>query len=173
MEKVNSLESLLLHELRDLYSAEKQLVKALPKVAKKINSPELKSAVEEHLEQTEEHVNRLEEAFEMLGQPAKAVTCKAMKGILEEADEILKLKGPPETTDAAIVAAAQKVEHYEMAGYGCAAKWAERIGRDDIQKLLGQTLEEEEETDEKLTDLAESGINQRAADYQPEEEFAE
>lgn len=172
MEKCNSLENLLLKELRDLYSAEKQLVKALPKVAKKVNSPELKSAVEEHLQQTEEHVSRLEEAFEMLGQPAKAVTCKAMKGLIEEADEILKLKGPPETMDAAIVAAAQKVEHYEIASYGTVAKWAERLGRDDIHKLLGQTLEEEEETDEKLTDLAESGINQRAAEYQ-EEEFAE
>lgn len=172
MAKIRSLEGLLLHEVQDLYHAEKQLVKALPKVAKKTSSPELRSAIEEHLSQTGEHVNRLEQVFDMMGKPAKALTCKAMKGILDEADELLAIKGPDETTDAAIVLAAQKVEHYEIAGYGTAAKWAELIGRNDIQNVLGQTLNEEEQADQKLTRLAISGINQRAAEYREEEETA-
>lgn len=175
MEKLNSLEDLLLHEVQDLYSAEKQLVKALPKVAEKVTSPQLRSAVEEHLQQTEEHVNRLEQVFELLGAPAKAQTCKAMKGLIKEADEILKEDAPAETKDAAIIAAAQKVEHYEIASYGTVSKWAEIVGRNDIQKLLGQTLSEEEQTDRRLTELAASGINQRAAELrsEAEEEFAE
>jgi ferritin-like metal-binding protein YciE len=163
MEKMESLEHLLVHELKDIYNAEKQLVKALPKVAKKASSPELKSALEEHLEQTEEHVNRLEQIFEMLGQPAKGVKCKGMEGIIEEGEEMMKQKGTPETLDAGIILAAQKVEHYEIASYGTAAKWAARMGRQDIKKLLGQTLEEEEQTDRRLTQLAESGINQESA----------
>jgi ferritin-like metal-binding protein YciE len=170
MERLNSLEGLLLHEVQDLYSAEKQLVKALPKVVKKASSPELKSAVEEHLQQTEEHVNRLEQIFDLLGQKAKARTCHGMKGILDEADEMLSIKGPPATTDAAIVLAAQKVEHYEIAGYGSAAKWAEHMGRNDIKTLLGRTLNEEVETDRRLTQLATSGINQKAAQHREEEE---
>ena len=124
MEKLNSLEGLLLHEVQDLYSSERQLVKALPKVAKRVTSPELKSAVEEHLQETEEHVNRLEQIFGMLGQKAKAKACKGMEGILDEADELLKIKGPPATRDAAIILAAQKVEHYEIAGYGTACEIA-------------------------------------------------
>ena len=173
MEKITSLEDLLLHGVQDLYSAEQQLVKALPKVAKKISSPQLRSAVEEHLQQTEEHVNRLEQVFELLGAPAKSKTCKAMKGLINEADQILKEKGSAETKDAAIIAAAQKVEHYEIASYGTVAKWAEVIGRNDIQRLLGQTLSEEDQTDRRLTELAASGINQRAAEQREEEELAE
>ena len=174
MTKLNSLETLLLHEVQDLYSAEKQLVKALPKVAKKASSSELKSAVEDHLEQTEEHVNRLEQIFDMLGAKAKTSKCKGMQGILEEAEEVMKQGENSETLDAAIVLSAQKVEHYEIASYGSAAEWAGRLGRNDVKKLLGQTLEEEEETDQKLTELAESIINQRAADRsREEEEFAE
>lgn len=174
MEKLNSLEALLLREVQDLYSAEQQLVKALPKVAKKASSPELRTAVEEHLAQTGEHVNRLEQVFELLGAPAKATTCKAMKGLIAEADEVLKEKATPETRDAAIIAAAQKVEHYEIASYGTVAKWAAVVGRDDIKKLLGQTLDEEEKTDRRLTELAQSGINQRAAEQRSDEEdFAE
>src|SRR5262245_58083141 len=146
MQKLNSLENLLLHEVQDLYSAEQQLVKALPKVAKKISSPQLRAAVEEHLQQTEEHVNRLEQVFELFGVEPKARTCKAMKGLINEADQILKEDAPPETLDAAIIAAAQKVEHYEIASYGTVANWAELVGRTDIHKLLGQTLDEEEAT---------------------------
>src|SRR2546426_12658610 len=124
MENINSLENLLLHEVRDLYHAEKQLVKALPKVPRKPSSPELKSAVEDHLQQAEQHVNRLEQIFEMLGQPAKGIKCKGMEGILDEAEEVMKQKGTPETLAAAIIMSAQKVEHYEIASYGSAATWA-------------------------------------------------
>jgi ferritin-like metal-binding protein YciE len=166
METMNSLEGLLLHEVQDLYHAEQQLVKALPKVASKASSPALKSAVEQHLQQTEQHVNRLEQIFQMLGQPAKGVKCKGMQGILDEADEVMKQKGTPETLDAAIIMSAQKVEHYEIASYGSAATWAEMMGRQDIKNLLGQTLDEEEKTDKKLTEIAKSGINQRAARQQ-------
>ena len=166
MERIQSLEGLLLHELKDLYRADKQLVKALPKVAKKASSPELKQAIQEHLHQTEGHVNRLEQAFALLGQPAKAVKCKGMQGILEEGEETLKLDTTPETKDAAIITSAQKVEHYEIAGYGSAATFAKLLGRNDIKALLGQTLTEEKQTDEKLTPLAESGINQGAVEQQ-------
>ncbi|MEY2467288.1 MAG: hypothetical protein QOD03_1809 [Verrucomicrobiota bacterium] len=171
MKKLTSLEDLLLHEVQDLYSAEKQLIKALPKVAEQISSPELKTAVEEHLAQTEEHVNRLEQVFTLLGAEAKATTCKAMKGLLKEADDLLGEDAPPATKDAAIILAAQRVEHYEIASYGTATKWAASLGRSDIKQLLGQTLDEEEKTDSRLSLLAESGINQKAADAQ--EEFAE
>ncbi len=163
MDKMETLEHLLIHELKDVYNAEKQLVKALPKVAKKASAPELKQAIEEHLEQTEEHVSRLEEVFEMLGQSAKSVKCKGMEGILEEGEEALKMKGSPDTLDAAIIMSAQKVEHYEIAAYGSLATWADMLGRKDIKRVLGQTLEEEEQTDEKLTKLAEAGINQSSA----------
>ncbi len=164
MEKIDSLEALLLHELKDLYHAEKQIVKALPKVAKKASAPQLKNALEEHLRQTEEQVNRLEQVFQMLGQPVKGVKCKGMEGILDEGEETLKLKGTPETLDAAIIMSAQKVEHYEIAGYGSAATWAEMLGRQDIKNLLGQTLDEEEKTDRKLTEMAKTGINQSSAE---------
>ena len=164
MEQIDTLEALLVHELKDLYHAEKQLVKALPKVAKKASTPGLKDAIEEHLQQTEGHVERLEQIFEMLGEPAKGVPCKGMEGILEEGEEVMKLKGTPETLDAGIILAAQKVEHYEIASYGTAAHWAEVLGRHDIKRLLGQTLEEEQQADEKLTELAKSGVNQMSAE---------
>ena len=164
MDNLNSLENLFLYEIRDLYHAEKQLVKALPKVAKKATSTELRNGIEEHLRQTEEHVMRLERVFEMLGEPVKAQKCKGMEGILDEADETIDLKGTPETLDAAIIAAAQKVEHYEIAGYGTVAAWAEMLGRDDVQNLLRQTLDEEMRADRKLTEIAKGWINQRSAD---------
>ncbi len=160
MEKMESMENLFLHELKDVYSAEKQILKALPKVAKKAANPELKQGLEEHMEQTEEQVRRLEEIFEMLEQRPKAMKCKGMEGIIEEAEEALKMKGSPDTLDAGIIMAAQKVEHYEIAAYGSLATWADMMGRKDIKRLLGETLEEEEDTDQKLTDLAKSGINQ-------------
>jgi ferritin-like metal-binding protein YciE len=163
MEKIDSLEHLLLHEVKDLYHAEKQIVKALPKVAKKASSATLKQALEQHLQETKGHVERLEEVFELLGQPAKAVKCRGMEGILEEGEETMTIKADPDTLDAAIILAAQKVEHYEIASYGSAATWADMLGRNDIKRRLGQTLEEEEQADQKLTDLAKSGINQGSA----------
>ncbi len=164
MEKIVSLEDLLVHELKDVYNAEQQLVKALPKVAKKACSPELKNAIEEHLEETEGHVDRLEKIFDLLGKPAKSVKCKAMEGILDEGEELMKEKADPETLDAGIIMSAQKVEHYEICAYGSMATWATMIGRSDIKTLLGQTLSEEERTDKKLTELAKASINQRSAE---------
>jgi ferritin-like metal-binding protein YciE len=163
MEKMHSLEDLFLMEVKDLYNAEKQLTKALPKAAKKASSPELKSAIEEHLHQTEGHVNRLEEVFKMMGQPVKGRSCPAMKGILEEADEIIGEKAEPSVKDAGIIGAAQKVEHYEIASYGTVIQWAAQMGREDIKQLLGQTLDEEKETDQKLSELAKTRINVEAA----------
>ena len=162
MNKMNSLDSLFLMEVKDLYHAEKQLTKALPKVAKKASSPQLKSAIEGHLQETEGHVNRLEEIFKILGQPVKGHPCSAMKGILEEADEVMSQKAEPAVLDAAIIGAAQKVEHYEIASYGTVIEWAKQMGRDDISRLLGQTLNEEEQTDRKLTELAKNRINPQA-----------
>ncbi|MDB6067915.1 MAG: hypothetical protein JWR26_4123 [Pedosphaera sp.] len=161
MEK-NSLDGLLLMEVRDIYNAEKQITKALPKAAKKASSPELKAAIEEHLHQTEGHVNRLEQVFKILGEPAKGRTCPAMKGILEEAAEVMSQKADPAVLDAAIIGAAQKVEHYEIASYGTIIEWAKQMGREDIGRLLGETLDEEEKTDQKLTQLAKSDINPKA-----------
>lgn len=162
MEKHTSLDSMLLMEVKDIYNAEKQLTKALPKAAKKASSPELRAAIEEHLHQTEGHVNRLEQVFKILGEPAKGRTCPAMKGILEEAEEVMSQKADPAVLDAAIIGAAQKVEHYEIASYGTIIEWAKQMGRDDIGNLLGQTLDEEEKADQKLTELAKSKINPKA-----------
>ena len=163
MDKIESLEDLLVHELRDIYHAEQQLIKALPKVAEKASSPELKNALEEHLHETEGHVNRLEQIFDLLGLPAKGVKCKAMKGILAEAEDFMDEKASPETFDAGIIMSAQKVEHYEICAYGSTAAWAGMLGRQDVKTLLGQTLSEEQRADEKLTQLAEAGINQMSA----------
>ena len=161
-EKLNSLDDLLLHEVQDMYHAEKQLVKALPDVAEQATSPELKSAIEEHLQQTKVHVNRLERIFEMLGQEPKATKCKAMKGILDEGEDTITEKGSPETLDAAIIMSAQKVEHYEIAAYGGLATWADMLGRQDVKQLIGQTLDEEKAADQKLTTIAENSANQEA-----------
>jgi ferritin-like metal-binding protein YciE len=161
--KLDSLETLFVEELRDLYSAENQLVKALPKMAKRAGSEELKEAFEEHLELTREHVERLDEIFENLGRPAKGKTCKGMKGLIEEASEVLEEHGEASVIDAALIAAAQKVEHYEIAAYGTVRTWAEMLDQDDAVDLLQQTLDEESEADEKLTEIAQSTINATAA----------
>jgi len=139
-EKLNSLDDLLLHEVQDMYHAEKQVGKALPDVAEQAASPELKSALEEHLQQTKVHVNRLERVFEILGQEPKATKCKAMKGILDEGEDTISEKGSSETIDAAIIMSAQKVEHYEIAAYGSLAAWADMLGRQDIKQLFGQLV---------------------------------
>lgn len=164
MAKITSLEDLLVHELKDIYYAEQQLVEALPDVAEKANSPELKRALEEHLHETEGHVDRLEKIFDLLGQPAKGVKCKGMLGILDEGEELMKEKADPETLDAGIIMSAQKVEHYEICAYGSVATWAGMLGRHEVKMLLGQTLEEERRADKKLTELANAGVNQRSVE---------
>jgi ferritin-like metal-binding protein YciE len=160
--KLDSLEPLFAEELRDIYNAETQLTKALPRMAKAASSNELKSAFQEHLEQTKEHIARLEEIFESLGKPAKGKTCKAMKGLIEEGSEMMEEDGEDSVIDAALIAAAQKVEHYEIASYGTVRSWAEMLGKNDAVDLLQQTLDEETETDEKLTEIAENTINVEA-----------
>jgi ferritin-like metal-binding protein YciE len=160
--KLDSLETLFVEELRDVYNAENQLVKALPKMAKAAKSEELKQAFQEHLEQTKGHVQRLEEIFEELGKPAKGKTCKGMKGIVEEGSEVLEQDGEDAVLDAAMIAEAQKVEHYEIATYGTLRTWAEMLDETDAADLLQQTLDEESETNEKLTELAESSVNVEA-----------
>ncbi|EEF63213.1 ferritin-like domain-containing protein [Pedosphaera parvula] len=162
MQTIDSLDDMFLLEIKDLYHAEKQLTRALPKAARKAKSSELRSAIEEHLQQTEGHVNLLEEVFKMLGQPPKAKVCEAMRGILKEAEEILSSKVTPPVKDAAIIGAAQKIEHYEIASYRTIMQWASQMGRDDIKQVLGQILDEEEETDRKLSELAKTSINSRA-----------
>ena len=161
--KLNTLEQLYLSELRDLYSAENQLLKALPKMAKGATSPELKDAFEKHLEQTKVHVLRLEELFGQLDESPKGKTCHGMKGLIEEGSEILKEDGEGSVLDAGIIVAAQKVEHYEIASYGSVRTFANLLGKDEEAKLLQSTLDEESETNEILDRLAESVVNPEAA----------
>src|SRR5437762_8819479 len=161
--KLESLETLYEEELRDIYNAENQLLKALPKMAKAASSPELKQAFEDHLEQTEEHVARLDEIFGKLDKKPTGKTCQAMKGLIEEGSEMMNHDGEEVVLDAGLIAAAQKVEHYEMASYGTVRTWAEMLGEDDAAELLQQTLDEEGETDKRLTELAEEIVNVEAA----------
>jgi ferritin-like metal-binding protein YciE len=160
--KIDSLRTLLEEELKDIYSAEKQLLKALPKMAKQASSEELRTALEEHLEVTQGHVERLEEVFELLGKPAKAKTCKAMQGLIEEASEMMEEDMADDVMDAAIIGSAQKVEHYEIASYGTVRTWAQHVGEDQVVELLQETLDEEGEADKRLTELAESFVNEEA-----------
>jgi ferritin-like metal-binding protein YciE len=158
----NALHELFLEELADIYNAEQQLTKALPKMAKAAESEELRQAFEEHLEQTEEQISRLDQVFESLGEKMKRKTCKAMQGLVEEGNEVMQEhKGNP-AIDAALIAAAQKVEHYEIATYGTLCTWADQMDHQDALDLLKQSIEEEETTDERLTELAESLANERA-----------
>jgi ferritin-like metal-binding protein YciE len=151
---MESIRELLVEEMRDLYDAEKQLVKALPKMAKASSNESLKEAFESHLEQTKGHVERLERAFEMLGEKAKGKPCVAMKGLIEEGQETMKEDLSDALLDSALICAAQKVEHYEMSGYGTLHAWAEKLGLEDVAGVLMETLEEEKEADEKLTGIA-------------------
>ena len=167
---MDSLDILLEEELKDIYSAEKQLLKALPKMAKKASSDELRAALEEHLTVTEGQVTRLEEVFEALGKTAKAKTCKAMQGLIEEATEIMEEDADDAVMDAGIIAAAQKVEHYEIASYGTVRTWAKLCGEEDAAELLQQTLDEETEADQNLTELAESFVNPAAEEGDQEQE---
>ncbi len=160
--KLDTLKTLYVNELRDLYNAENQLLKALPKMAKGATSEELQDAFEKHLEQTRTHVERLEEVFEELGEKPKGKTCKAMKGLIDEGSEILKENGEESVIDAGIIVAAQKVEHYEIASYGSVRTFAQLLGKDMSAELLQTTLEEESETNELLNKLAEDIVNPEA-----------
>jgi ferritin-like metal-binding protein YciE len=160
---LNSFDDLLVEQLEDLYDAEQRLTKALPKMADAAHSPSLKAAFQEHFRQTEGHVSRLQQVFKMLGKSAKSKTCEAMKGLVEEGQEAISARGDADVRDAALIAAAQRVEHYEIAGYGTVRTFAQRLGHQDAARLLQQTLDEEAATDKKLTSLAESAINPKAA----------
>ncbi|MGO8794122.1 MAG: ferritin-like domain-containing protein [Candidatus Sulfotelmatobacter sp.] len=167
--KKDSLRELYIDELRDLYNAETQLVKALPKMAKASSNEQLSEGFEEHLRQTTEHVSRLEQIFERLGEKASGKKCLGMEGLVKEGADTMKEDYPEEVMDAAIIGAAQRVEHYEIAAYGTAKAFAQLLGEDEDVSLLEQTLQEEKETDEKLTELAEE-INQSARGEEGEEE---
>ncbi len=161
---LDSLNSLFIEELKDIYNAEKQIVTALPKMAKAASSPDLAQAFTNHLEESKGHVARLEQIFQSLDLPARGKKCKGMEGLLEEGKEILEEKGDGDESvlDAALISAAQRVEHYEMAAYGCLRSYAELLGHNDIVRLLEQTLQEEEAADDTLTELADGGINEAA-----------
>ncbi len=151
---VRTFEDLLIDEIKDLYDAEHQLTKALPKMAKAASSPDLKQAFESHLKQTEGHIKRLEQVFQGLGKKPTRKTCAAMKGLVEEASDVIEEDMEPSVKDAALIGAAQRVEHYEMAGYGTVRTFAHVLGHHDLEALLQETLNEEGAADEKLTNLA-------------------
>jgi ferritin-like metal-binding protein YciE len=159
--KVESIEDLFLDELKDLYSAEKQITKALPKMVKAASTQELSAAFDSHLQETKGHVERLEEIFEKLGKRGTGKTCEGMKGVLEEGSEVIQEIEKGAVRDAALIAAAQRVEHYEIAGYGSVRSFAELLGKQDIVELLEETLQEEKAADEKLTTISGS-VNQEA-----------
>jgi len=159
---LDSLEKLFIEELKDIYNAEKQLTRALPRMAKAAESPDLQQAFTTHLKETEGQIQRLERIFKDLGQAVRGKKCKGMEGLVEEGKEKMEEDGEAPVLDAALIASAQKVEHYEIAAYGCLRTYAELLGYSEAQQLLEQTLEEEEATDKKLTELGESGINEAA-----------
>lgn len=161
---LNNLEDAFVHELGDVYNAEKQIVRALPKMVKAASDPKLKSSLEKHRDETEQQVQRIEQVFDALGRRARGPKCEGMKGILEEGSDVLNEDAAPEVLDAMIIASCQKVEHYEIATYGTLCTYADLLGLRDAKKLLGQTLEEEKKTDQTLTELAETLINLEAAD---------
>jgi ferritin-like metal-binding protein YciE len=170
MAEMGTLHDAFLDELRDTYDAEKQIIKALPKMAKAASSPELRSAFEMHLEETRGQVARLEEVFGALGEKVRGKHCDGMAGIIEEGKSAMEEDFDDSTMDAALIASAQRVEHYEMAAYGTLVAWAKVMGHNEALGLLEETLEEEKATDAKLTQLAEGGINQEAADAAHPEE---
>jgi ferritin-like metal-binding protein YciE len=158
----NDLHELFLDELADVYNAEQQLTKALPKLAKTAKNDQLREAFEQHLEETENHISRLDQVFESLGESMKRKKCKGMEGLVEEGEEVISEQKNSSALDAGLIISAQKVEHYEMAAYGSLCSWAEQMGHDDALELLRQTLEEEKATDEKLTEIAETVANTQA-----------
>lgn len=160
--KLNTLNDLLHHELKDLYSAENQLLKALPKMAKAASNAELAAGFETHLEETKGQVERLNKIADILGIKLAGHKCKAMEGLVDEGSELISEDADPSVKDAGLIGAAQRVEHYEMAGYGTAAAFARKLGHEDVASLLDETLEEEKATDAKLTKLAETAVNAEA-----------
>jgi ferritin-like metal-binding protein YciE len=160
--KLESVEDLFLAELRDLYDAENQLLKALPKLAEAASAPALKMAFSQHLEETKGHVGRLDRVFRELDITPSGETCEAMKGLVKEGEEFIHAKGEPLVRDAGLIGAAQRVEHYEIAGYGTARTLAKRLGFQEVAAILQDTLEEEGEADRKLTAVAENEVNARA-----------
>ena len=160
---IETLDDLFVHTLRDIYYAEKQIEKALPKMIDKATAPDLRSGFEKHLDQTKGHIARVEQVFEMHGVEAKEVHCPAIDGILEEADEVSGEVDDKRVLDAALIASAQAVEHYEITRYGTLIAWAKQLGRNDCASVLAQNLKEEEATDKKLTEMAESRVNRQAA----------
>lgn len=169
MPALTTLRDLLIDELKDLHNAENQLLKALPRMAKAASHDELKSGFEEHLEQTREHVDRLDRCFKLLGEKAKGKTCHAMQGLVEEGKEAIEEDAPDAIRDAKLIGAAQRIEHYEIAGYGTARSFAQTLGETKIADLLQETLDEEGETDKRLTALAET-INEEAHAASEEDE---
>jgi ferritin-like metal-binding protein YciE len=161
---IASMDDLFLHLLRDIYYAEQQITKSLPRMIDKASAPELKQGLADHLEESKDHIGRLEEVFRMIGANAKAVDCPAMDGILKEADEVAGDVADKSVLDAAIVASAQAVEHYEITRYGTLIAWARELGRDDCAAILAETLDEEKAADQLLTDVAETRVNQEAVE---------
>ena len=159
---IQTMDDLMVEELRDLYHAENQLTKALPKMSKAAMSPDLKAAFDGHLKETKEQVKRLEAVFEKLGKTARGQTCEAMEGLVKEGAEAMETDMPDELRDCALIAAAQKVEHYEIAGYGTLRAWAEELGHDDVADLLEQSEEEEKAADEKLTTICQALMQKHA-----------
>jgi len=159
--KLENLQQLFVKELRDLYDAESQITDALPKLIDAANHPQLKNALQEHLSVTRQQITRLDRIFQMLGEKPSGETCKGMKGVLKEGDEIVSAGGDPSTVDAGIISAAQRVEHYEMAGYGTVRTYAKLLGQPEMAKMLQQTLDEEGEADRKLSEIA-STVNVEA-----------
>ena len=160
---IQTMDDLFVHMLRDIYYAENQIAKSLPAMIEKASAPELKQAFQTHLSETQNQIKRLEEVFRLHGQEVKGVDCEAIDGILDEAQSIMGNVADQNVLDAAMLASAQAVEHYEITRYGTLATWARELGREDCARLLHQTLEEERATDEKLTRIAEARVNRRAA----------
>src|SRR5580698_5958178 len=160
---IKNMNDLFLHTLQDIYYAEKQIVKALPDMVEKASDPQLKQGFQNHLRETENHIKRLEQVFQLTGKKAQGVDCPAIDGILKEANEVAGEVEKKSVLDAALIAAAQAVEHYEMTRYGTLISWAKQLGHSEAATLLHQTLEEEKATDKKLTSMAEAQVNRRAA----------
>ena len=160
---IKNMDDLFVHTLQDVYYAENKIVKSLPDMIEEENDPQLKQGLQSHLRETENHVRRLDQVFQMLGQRAKSVDCPAIDGIIEEAEDVTSETQDKSVLDAAIIAAAQAVEHYEITRYGSLIAWAKQLGRTDASRLLEQTLAEEKAADRNLTALAESKVNVRAA----------
>jgi ferritin-like metal-binding protein YciE len=160
---LRSLDGLLVEQLKDLYDAESRLLEALPEMAEAASSTDLKRAFQSHLGETQDHVRRLDQVFNILGEGPETTTCEAMKGLLKEGKEMIEAKGDPNVKDAALIASAQRVEHYEIASYGTARTFAERLGHVEAARILQQTLDEEGAADKKLTQIAEDSINWKAS----------